>query len=46
LTEEGRRFEQSLRREQVKLLQRAFAEAGETAVEGWLAVNKALSGQS
>eukprot|EP00659_Diplonema_papillatum_P000225 gene225-345_t len=42
LTEEGRRFEQSLRREQVKLLQRAFAEAGETAVEGWLAVNKAL----
>eukprot|EP01133_Synstelium_polycarpum_P015183 gene15183-17967_t len=37
LTEEGRRFEQSLRREQVKLLQRAFAEAGETAVEGWLA---------
>lgn len=46
LTEEGLRFEQSLRREQVKLLQRAFAEAGETAVEGWLAVNKALSGQS
>jgi len=46
LTEEGRRFEQSLRREQVKLLQRAFTEAGDAAVDGWLAVNKALSSQS
>ena len=45
LTVEGARFEQSLRREQVKLLERVFAEAGETAVNGWLAVNKAL-GQS
>jgi len=43
LTEEGLRFEQSLRREQVKLLQRAFSEAGEEAVMGWLAVNQALS---
>lgn len=43
LTEEGQRFEQSLRREQVKLLQHAFAEAGEEAVMGWLAVNKALT---
>ena len=43
LTEEGLRFEQSLRREQVKLLQRAFSEAGEAAVAGWLAVNQALS---
>ncbi|MCX7080069.1 MAG: MarR family transcriptional regulator [Pseudomonas sp.] len=42
LTAEGVRFEQSLRREQVKLLQRVFAEAGETAVNGWLAVNQAL----
>lgn len=42
LSEDGVRFEQSLRREQVKLLQRAFAEAGEAAVNGWLAVNKAL----
>ncbi|MFL1513234.1 MarR family transcriptional regulator [Pseudomonas prosekii] len=42
LTEDGARFEQSLRREQVKLLERVFAEAGETAVDGWLAVNKAL----
>eukprot|EP01030_Chromulinospumella_sphaerica_P012995 gene12995-12777_t len=37
LTEEGQRFEHALRREQVKLLQRAFAEAGEDAVNGWLA---------
>ncbi|WQG57246.1 MarR family transcriptional regulator [Pseudomonas sp. RTB3] len=44
LTDEGRRFEQSLRREQVKLLQRAFSEAGEAAVMGWLAVNQALAG--
>ncbi|VVQ30903.1 hypothetical protein PS943_02074 [Pseudomonas fluorescens] len=42
LTDEGARFEQSLRREQVKLLERVFAEAGETAVNGWLAVNQAL----
>ncbi|MDB5994927.1 MAG: MarR family transcriptional regulator [Pseudomonas sp.] len=42
LTVEGARFEQSLRREQVKLLERVFAEAGETAVNGWLAVNLAL----
>jgi len=42
LTEDGARFEQSLRREQVKLLERVFAEAGETAVNGWLAVNLAL----
>ncbi len=43
LSAEGQRFEQSLRREQVKLLQRAFSEAGEAAVAGWLAVNQALS---
>ncbi|MGF6109596.1 MarR family transcriptional regulator [Pseudomonas sp. ADAK2] len=42
LTDDGAKFEQSLRREQVKLLERVFAEAGETAVDGWLAVNKAL----
>jgi len=42
LTEEGTRFEQALRREQVKLLERVFAEAGEAAVNGWLAVNMAL----
>ncbi|KDD68485.1 MarR family transcriptional regulator [Pseudomonas mandelii PD30] len=42
LTDDGARFEQSLRREQVKLLERVFAEAGEAAVDGWLAVNMAL----
>lgn len=43
LTAEGERFEQALRREQVKLLERVFAEAGEAAVDGWLAVNLALA---
>lgn len=42
LTEEGLKFEQALRREQVKLLQRVFAEAGREAVDGWLRVNLAL----
>ncbi len=42
LTAEGQRLEQALRREQVKLLQRVFAQAGETAVNGWLAINQAL----
>ncbi|WP_268800519.1 MarR family transcriptional regulator [Pseudomonas huanghezhanensis] len=42
LTPEGAAFEQSLRREQVKLLQRVFADAGRDAVDGWLAVNQAL----
>ncbi|RMS33980.1 MarR family transcriptional regulator, partial [Pseudomonas coronafaciens pv. garcae] len=42
LTEEGCRFEQGLRREQVKLLQRVFAEAGQNAVDGWMSVNLAL----
>jgi DNA-binding MarR family transcriptional regulator len=42
LTDDGARFEQSLRREQVKLLERVFAEAGEAGVNGWLAVNLAL----
>lgn len=44
LTVDGARFEQSLRREQVKLLEKVFAEAGEAAVNGWLAVNLALGG--
>ncbi len=42
LTADGASLEESLRREQVKLLQKAFAQAGEAAVEGWLAVNLAL----
>ena len=44
LTGDGARFEQSLRREQVKLLEKVFAEAGEAAVNGWLTVNLALGG--
>lgn len=44
ITAEGAKLEQALRREQAKLLQRAFAEAGEAAVEGWLRVNQALGG--
>ena len=45
LTPDGVRFERNLRREQVKLLQRVFAQEGEEAVNGWLAINHAL-GQS
>ena len=45
LTADGVTFEQNLRREQVKLLQRVFAQAGDDAVNGWLAINHAL-GQS
>ncbi|MHA6493656.1 MarR family winged helix-turn-helix transcriptional regulator [Pseudomonas borbori] len=41
-TAEGAKLELALRREQAKLLQRAFAEAGEDAVSGWLQVNQAL----
>lgn len=44
LTAEGTRLERMLRKEQVKLLERAFEEAGEAAVQGWLAVNQALGG--
>ncbi|MFP3516605.1 MarR family transcriptional regulator [Pseudomonas sp. SIMBA_077] len=42
LTPDGARFEASLRNEQVKLLQRVFAQAGEEAVNGWLTINEAL----
>ena len=42
LTPDGTSLEESLRREQVKLLQKAFAQAGEAAVDGWMAVNRAL----
>lgn len=42
LTEEGTKLEQMLRREQSKLLQRVFEEAGEPAVQAWLSVNQAL----
>jgi len=43
LTREGAELERALRSEQARLLQRAFAEAGEAAVHGWLAVNQALA---
>jgi DNA-binding MarR family transcriptional regulator len=42
-TAEGAKLEQALRREQVRLLQRAFDDVGERAVDGWLAVNQALA---
>jgi hypothetical protein len=43
LSADGIRFEQALRREQVKLLQRVFGEAGQAAVDGWVTVNQALA---
>ncbi|TWI52794.1 DNA-binding MarR family transcriptional regulator [Pseudomonas duriflava] len=46
LTRTGAEYEQLLRREQVKLLERAFSEAGEVAVNGWFAINRALAGKS
>ncbi|MCY1285131.1 hypothetical protein D9M69_356920 [compost metagenome] len=45
LTEEGMKLEKALRLEQARLLQRAFSEAGEEAVQGWLTVNQALRHQ-
>ena len=42
-TEEGARLEAALRREQVRLLERTFEQAGEEAVAGWLAVNELLA---
>lgn len=43
-TPEGAKLEQALRREQLRLLERAFKQAGEEAVAGWLEVNQALAG--
>lgn len=45
LTPEGSKLEQKLRQEQMRTLQKVFAEAGEDAVAGWLHVNDALAGQ-
>ena len=42
LTAEGARLEQALRREQSRLLAQVFQEAGEPAVQAWLAINQAL----
>ncbi len=46
MSPEGAKLEQALRREQVKLLRRAFDETGEQAVTGWFAVNQALARQA
>lgn len=43
LTAQGAKLEQALRREQLRLLERAFQHAGDEAVTGWLAVNQALA---
>ena len=43
LTEEGRKLEEALHREQARLLMQAFAEAGQDATDGWLKVNQAMS---
>lgn len=43
LTEEGRKLEETLHREQARLLQLAFDAAGGDATSGWLKVNEALS---
>ena len=43
LTAEGGKLEKALRQERGRLLQRAFGEAGEDAVRGWLAVNQAIA---
>lgn len=45
LTPEGGKLEQKLRQEQMRTLQKVFADAGEEAVAGWLQVNDALAGQ-
>ncbi|MHB0804626.1 MarR family winged helix-turn-helix transcriptional regulator [Stutzerimonas nitrititolerans] len=42
-TREGAKLEQALRREQIRLIEKAFNEVGEEAVSGWLAVNQALT---
>ncbi|MDG1582491.1 MarR family transcriptional regulator [Pseudomonas sp. GOM6] len=43
LTSEGSKLEKALRREQSKLLERVLQEAGEPAMQAWLAVNQALA---
>ncbi|WP_312342035.1 MarR family winged helix-turn-helix transcriptional regulator [Stutzerimonas nitrititolerans] len=42
-TREGAKLERALRREQIRLIEKAFNEVGEEAVSGWLAVNQALT---
>ncbi|WP_374421765.1 MarR family winged helix-turn-helix transcriptional regulator [Chromobacterium sp.] len=43
LTTEGRRLEETLHREQLKLLQTAFDLTGKPATAGWMAVNHSLA---
>ena len=43
LTRGGAALEQTLRREQMRLVQAALATAGPTAADGWLAFNQALA---
>lgn len=45
LTRGGAALEQTLRREQMRLVQAALAAAGPAAAEGWLAFNQALAGR-
>lgn len=45
LTRGGAALEQTLRREQMRLVQAALASAGADAAEGWLAFNQALAGR-
>lgn len=42
LSEEGAKLEETLHREQARLLERAFAQTDKAAVAGWQAVNTAL----
>jgi hypothetical protein len=42
----GAPYGYSPRRRGAKLLQRAFGEVGDDAVQGWLKVNQALAGKS
>lgn len=45
LTRGGAALEQTLRREQMRLVQTALASVGPQAAEGWLVFNQALSGR-
>ncbi|MDQ7911793.1 MarR family transcriptional regulator [Pseudomonas sp. 102515] len=45
LTRGGAALEQTLRREQMRLVQAALVAAGADAAEGWLAFNQALAGR-
>ncbi|MFV0455873.1 MAG: MarR family winged helix-turn-helix transcriptional regulator [Pseudomonas sp.] len=42
-TREGAKLEQALRKEQIRLIEKAFNEVGEEAVSGWLVVNQTLT---